>query len=80
MTPTELCFASVVELGRLIRTSRLSPVELCDAVLARVERLNGRLNAFLTVTPDLARAQRVPPRRARERRLSAVPWTASRIP
>ena len=57
MTPTELCFASVVELGRLIRTSRLSPVELCDAVLARVERLNGRLSAFLTVTPDLARAQ-----------------------
>lgn len=48
---------SAVELGALVRTGRLSPVELCDAVLARVERLNGRLNAFLTVTSDLARAQ-----------------------
>ena len=35
----------------------LSPIELCDAVLARIERLNPKLNAFLTVTADLARAQ-----------------------
>jgi len=56
MTSTELCFTSAVDLGSLIRAGRLSPVEVCEAILARVERLNSRLQAFLTVTPELARA------------------------
>jgi Asp-tRNA(Asn)/Glu-tRNA(Gln) amidotransferase A subunit family amidase len=54
---TELCFTPATELGRLIRSRQLSPVELTDAVLARVERLNPRLNAFLAVSADLARQQ-----------------------
>jgi Asp-tRNA(Asn)/Glu-tRNA(Gln) amidotransferase A subunit family amidase len=54
---TDLCFTSALELGALFRARSLSPVELCDAVLARIERLNPRLNAFLTVTADLARQQ-----------------------
>ena len=54
---TDLCFTSALDLGRLIRSRELSPVELTDAVLERVERLNPRLNAFLTVTADLAREQ-----------------------
>ncbi len=57
MNATDLCFTSALELGALIRARQLSPVELCDAVLARVERLNPRLDAFLTVTADLARQQ-----------------------
>jgi len=57
VTSTDLCFTSAVDLGALVRTGRLSPVELCEAALTRVERLNRRLNAFLTITPDLARAQ-----------------------
>ena len=56
MSATELCYTSAVDLGALIRARRLSPVELCEAVLARVERLNPRLSAFLTVTADRARA------------------------
>ncbi len=54
---TELCFTPALELSALIRAKTLSPVELCEAVLARVERLNPKLNAFITVTADLARRQ-----------------------
>jgi aspartyl-tRNA(Asn)/glutamyl-tRNA(Gln) amidotransferase subunit A len=34
----------------------VSPVEVVDAVLARIERLNPRLNAYCTITADAARA------------------------
>jgi Asp-tRNA(Asn)/Glu-tRNA(Gln) amidotransferase A subunit family amidase len=54
---TELCYTPATELHRLIRTRQLSPVELTETVLARIDKLNPLLNAFLTVTPDLARAQ-----------------------
>ena len=54
---TDLCYTSAIDLGRMIRSRELSPVELTDAVLARIERLNPKLNAFLTVTADLAREQ-----------------------
>jgi aspartyl-tRNA(Asn)/glutamyl-tRNA(Gln) amidotransferase subunit A len=40
-----------------IRTRQLSPLELTRACLARIERLNPTLNAFITVTPELALAQ-----------------------
>jgi Asp-tRNA(Asn)/Glu-tRNA(Gln) amidotransferase A subunit family amidase len=55
MNATDLCYTPATELGRLIRAKTLSPVELTDAVLARIERLNPKLNAFLTVTADHAR-------------------------
>jgi Asp-tRNA(Asn)/Glu-tRNA(Gln) amidotransferase A subunit family amidase len=55
MDTTDLCYTPATELGRLIRSRQLSPVELTDAVLARMTRLNPRLNAFLTVTADHAR-------------------------
>ena len=54
---SELCYTPATELGRLIRAGELSPVELTDAVLERIDRLNPTLNAFLTVTADLAREQ-----------------------
>src|SRR5439155_16042080 len=57
MDATELCFTPATELGRLIRTRALSPVELADAVLARIERVNPTINAYLTVTADLARSE-----------------------
>jgi Asp-tRNA(Asn)/Glu-tRNA(Gln) amidotransferase A subunit family amidase len=52
-----LWYTPATELGRLIRTRELSPVELTEQVLERVERLNPTLSAFITVTPDLARAE-----------------------
>src|SRR5579885_3780694 len=46
--------------SRLLAQKKLSPVELVEAVLARIERLNPQLNAFLTVDAAgaLAQAQR----------------------
>jgi Asp-tRNA(Asn)/Glu-tRNA(Gln) amidotransferase A subunit family amidase len=57
MDATELCYTPATDLDRLIRTRAVSPVEVTRTVLARIERLNPRLNAFLTVTADLALAQ-----------------------
>lgn len=57
MEHTELCFTPATELRRLIRDREISPVEVTDAVLARIEHLNPKIFAYLTVTADLARAQ-----------------------
>jgi Asp-tRNA(Asn)/Glu-tRNA(Gln) amidotransferase A subunit family amidase len=55
MDGTDLCFTPAVELRRLISSRRLSPVELAEAALERIQRVNPILNAFLTVTVDRAR-------------------------
>jgi len=52
----DLCFLSIAELGGLMRARTVSPVEVTDAHLARIERLNPSLNAFVTVMADPARA------------------------
>jgi aspartyl-tRNA(Asn)/glutamyl-tRNA(Gln) amidotransferase subunit A len=50
----ELAFLSIEEAGRLLRRREISPVDLVQAALARIERLNPRVNAFLTVVADTA--------------------------
>ena len=40
-----------------IRTGRLSPVSLVESSLARIKALEPRINAFITVTAELAREQ-----------------------
>jgi len=57
MTDTDLAFASIEEVARLFRKRKLSPVELTNLMLARITQLNPKLNAYLTVTPELALAQ-----------------------
>src|SRR5690349_14834937 len=56
MSDSELCFTPATELRRLISVREISPVEVAEAVLGRIERLNPRLSAFITVTVDRARA------------------------
>jgi Asp-tRNA(Asn)/Glu-tRNA(Gln) amidotransferase A subunit family amidase len=74
MDALDLCYAPATELGRLIRARQLSPVELTEAVLSRIERLNPRLHAFLTVTADHARElARASEGRARQGRLLGPP-------
>ena len=53
---TELCYLSALELREGYRRRELSPVEVAEAVLARIERLNPRLNAYVTVTAERALA------------------------
>jgi Asp-tRNA(Asn)/Glu-tRNA(Gln) amidotransferase A subunit family amidase len=44
-------------LASAIRHGDVSPVEVTDAILTRIERVNPMLNAFCTVAADMARAQ-----------------------
>ena len=57
MNETDLAFASIEETGRLFRKHKLSPVELAKLMLARIEQLNPKLNAYITVAAELALAQ-----------------------
>jgi aspartyl-tRNA(Asn)/glutamyl-tRNA(Gln) amidotransferase subunit A len=57
MNDTDLAFLSIEEIGKLFRKRKLSPVELTDFMLTRIERLNPKLNAYITVTAELALAQ-----------------------
>jgi amidase len=50
---TDLCFADAVDVARLIRTRRVSAVELMTASLAQINRVNPRVNALCTLAdPD----------------------------
>jgi len=57
MNDTDLAFASIEEVARLFRKRKLSPVELTKLMLVRIEQLNPKLNAYITVTAELALAQ-----------------------
>ena len=50
-------FAPISELASDLRDRRLSPVALAENCLARIEALDPKLNAFITVTAELAREQ-----------------------
>jgi len=54
---SDLAFLSIEQAGRLLRRREISPVELVEASLARIERWNPRLHAFLTVIAEQARGQ-----------------------
>lgn len=55
-TGTVLTQLSIGAAGRLIARRALSPVELTEAYLAQIARLNARLNAYVRVLGDEARA------------------------
>ena len=55
MSDIDLCFMPATDLAAAIRTKQVSPVEVVNAVLARIEQLNPRLNAFCLVTAEAAR-------------------------
>ena len=55
MEKSQLPFLTVAALARLIKTHEVSPVEVVEAHLERIERLNPQLHAFLTVCHEDAR-------------------------
>ena len=57
MIAEDILFASIGELSRLIKRRQVTPVRLTGAYLDRIEKLSPRLNAFVTVTADLAMKQ-----------------------
>jgi aspartyl-tRNA(Asn)/glutamyl-tRNA(Gln) amidotransferase subunit A len=57
MTETDLEDLTITEISPHIKTGEISPVELTNLFLERIERLNPVLNAFTTVLLDSARAE-----------------------
>jgi Asp-tRNA(Asn)/Glu-tRNA(Gln) amidotransferase A subunit family amidase len=53
---TGLSWTPAIELARRIKQRELSPLELLDSVLARVEAHDGAFHSFLTLDADRARA------------------------
>ena len=51
----ETHYLSITQVSALLRARKISPVEVLDRCLARIERLNQRLNGFVTVLSDQAR-------------------------
>src|SRR5256714_2747639 len=49
-------YLTIAEAARLIETRELSPVELVDSRLDRIARFDGKLNSFIRVLADEARA------------------------
>jgi aspartyl-tRNA(Asn)/glutamyl-tRNA(Gln) amidotransferase subunit A len=63
-------YATIQQLAKLIQTQQVSPVEVVDACLKRIEDLNPKLNAFITVLADQAREQA----RTAEAQIRAGKW------
>src|ERR1700739_5106372 len=61
----ELEFASIEALTAQLAKKKVSPIELARLYLSRIERLNPKLNAFITVASESALAEA----RAAEREL-----------
>lgn len=57
MTKGELCSLALVEQAKLIASRQVSPVELLDSVLGQIDRIEGKINAYITLTRDSALAE-----------------------
>jgi amidase len=54
---SELTFLSAMNMAQHIREKKISPVELAEAHLAKIARLNPKLNAFVHVDPERVRCE-----------------------
>ena len=77
-----LSFATIEELSALLAKRKISPVELTEQFLRRIERYNPKLNAFLTVTTEhaLAAARRAEKELTRRRASNGRRQTLLGIP
>ena len=53
---SSVCFMSAVEMARLIRTKKLSAREALTEHLKQIERVNPKVNAIVTLVPEMAAA------------------------
>ncbi len=51
----DIAYLGIAQLHAAYRSGELSPVEVIEAAVARIESLNGEVNAFVTLTTDAAR-------------------------
>ena len=61
MATHDICWMSAVDLAKAIKRRKISPVEVIKTFLERIEAINPKVNAYVTVTADsaLAEAKRV---------------------
>jgi aspartyl-tRNA(Asn)/glutamyl-tRNA(Gln) amidotransferase subunit A len=59
MSNSDICLMSLVDAAEAVRVKKLSPVELVDAVLRRIEELNPKVNAYCTVASEATRRQAI---------------------
>jgi aspartyl-tRNA(Asn)/glutamyl-tRNA(Gln) amidotransferase subunit A len=72
---TDLTLSSALDMEKGIRQKGISPVELAEAHLAKIERLNPKLNAFVQLDPERVLRQ------ARDAEAAVpTPWAAARRP
>jgi aspartyl-tRNA(Asn)/glutamyl-tRNA(Gln) amidotransferase subunit A len=57
MNPDDICYLNIVDAAAALRRTEFSPVEITDALLNRIEAIDGKLHSFITLTADLARQQ-----------------------
>lgn len=71
----EICFSPARELARRLRLREVSAVEVMRAFIARIERVNPRVNAIVTFLPEqaLAEARRLDDSRAPPPPLAGLP-------
>src|SRR5215207_7767893 len=56
-TGGDLAFAGVARLSELLRAGEVTPRELVELYVERIERLDPKLNAFVSVRPEAALAE-----------------------
>ena len=54
MNKNEICFTSATDLARLVKNREISPVEIMDAIISRIEQYNVSINAFSDLCFDNA--------------------------
>ena len=54
MTGIDVTALTIVEAAAAFRAGRFSPLQLTEAYLERIQRFDGELNSFITVTADEA--------------------------
>ena len=53
MNPEDVCFLDAVGIAELIRVRDISPVEVLQSHMDRIDRVNPKINAIVTIAPDV---------------------------
>src|SRR5215813_11335491 len=69
----DLCFIPATELVRLYRARKTSPLEVMQAVLARIDAMNPAVNAYVTVARESALAEARRATRLLGRKVTTLP-------
>jgi len=77
---TQIHDMTVIELAAGIRDGELSPVEIADHYLDRIDRLGEQVGAFYTVTHELAREQAATAEKAAEQSRRSAGGQATSLP